>query len=151
MKRRLSAMGLLSVCFMSWGCSPPKPVEFSSPPLRRQTPPPLVAPQKLPIVSYEYQGDRYRDPFIPLGGRAAGTGRGELIIPQLGALALKGIIADQQKKVALIVGGGGVFVLKDGKLYDNRNRLIRGISGVVKDRSVILTGPDRTVRELALK
>ncbi|MBI3292994.1 MAG: hypothetical protein HYZ73_09360 [Elusimicrobia bacterium] len=142
----------LCLLLLGGGCSQPKPAEPSNTrTVRRATPPPLISIPKPTEVRYDYHGDSRRDPFIPLTGRVAGSGRGELVVPQLGALTLKGIVGDKHKRVALLVGGGGVFVLKDGKLYDNRNRLIHGISGTVKERSVVLTGPDRTVKELAFR
>ncbi|MFH1368252.1 MAG: hypothetical protein ABII64_03900 [Elusimicrobiota bacterium] len=118
-------------------------------------PPPVVtmpvyekkAPQK-----YAYRGDRYRDPFISL----TGPGRrflesDEVTAPNIGSLSLKGIISEGKTKIALITGDGTTFVLKDSRLYDNRQRLIRGISGAIKKDSVIMIAPEGSVKELKLR
>ena len=95
---------------------------------------------------YRYQGDRYRDPFIPLIGDA----RTDLYDrpPQVASLVLKGIVEDERGRMALLTSGLASYVLRGGRLYDGRNKVVKTISGVVKSRSVILIGSDRTVREL---
>ena len=71
--------------------------------------------------------------------------------PQITSLELKGIIEDAQGRLALLTSGVNSYLLKGGRLYDGRNHMMRGISGVVKQSSVILIGSDHTVRELQLK
>ncbi|OGR91635.1 MAG: hypothetical protein A2992_02155 [Elusimicrobia bacterium RIFCSPLOWO2_01_FULL_59_12] len=105
--------------------------------------PPVPTPE---YQRYAYQGDRYRDPFVPLAGefRDQGTDRP----PQISSLLLKGIIQDGKSRMALLTTGVSSYILRGGRLYDGRNHLMKGISGIVKSNSVVLMGSDRTVREL---
>ena len=50
--------------------------------------------------------------------------------------------------MALLTSGVSSYILRGGRLYDGRNHLMKGISGVIKPNSVVLMGSDRTVREL---
>jgi hypothetical protein len=95
---------------------------------------------------YTYYGDRYRDPFIPLTGeyREQGTDRP----PQIASLILKGIVQDEKGRIALLTSGVSSYILRGGRLYDGRNHLMKGISGIIKTNSVVLMGSDRTVKEL---
>jgi hypothetical protein len=104
------------------------------------------------VPRYVYKGDKYRDPFIPLTGSGFSSINSDAVpTPNIGSLSLKGIVDDGNKRMAVITGGGITFVLKDGRLFDNRNRQIRGISGYIKKNSVILIGADRTSKELNLR
>lgn len=106
-----------------------------------------------PVSSaYLYKGDRFRDPFIPLtGGGIIITNSDEVQVPNIGSLALKGILDDGRKKMAIITGGGMSYFLKDSKLYDNKSRLIKGITGAIKKESVLMIAPDKTTKELFLR
>lgn len=127
------------------------------------TPAALNAAAKTPIPSpsapakegpfyqkYNYYGDRYRDPFIPLIGQSFSDQFADRP-PQIASLMLKGIIEDSNGRAALLTSGVSSYVLKGGRLYDGRNHMMRGISGVVKTNSVILIGSDHTVREIHVK
>jgi hypothetical protein len=109
-----------------------------------------VTMQTAAYQSYNYLGDRYRDPFIPLVGQALSDQSSDRP-PQITSLELKGIIEDAKGRLALLTSGVSSYLLKGGRLYDGRNHMMRGISGVVKPSSVILIGSDHTVRELQLK
>lgn len=108
------------------------------------------ATPKPEYLNYTFYADRYRDPFIPL----IGEGRGDQGIdpaPQIAALALKGIVSDANGRMALLTSGVNSYILRGGRLYDGRNRMVKKISGVIKAESVVLIGSDRTVRELRQK
>jgi hypothetical protein len=111
----------------------------------------LTAPEPAkPVPAYQlysYYGDRYRDPFISLTGEAH-VDQGADHPPQITSLLLKGIIQDSRGRVALLTSGASSYILRGGRLYDGRNHLMKGISGIVKMNTVILMGSDRTVREL---
>jgi hypothetical protein len=96
---------------------------------------------------YSYYGDRYRDPFIALTGEFR-QDQGADRPPQISTLSLKGILQDEKGRVALLTSGVNSYVLRGGRLYDGRNHLMKGISGIVKSNSVILMGSDHTIREL---
>lgn len=98
--------------------------------------------------TYTYYGERYRDPFIPLIGDARGGGDDRP--PQIQSLVLKGIVQDSKGRMALLTSGISSFILRGGRLYDVRNKMVKKISGVIKAESVVLIGSDRSVRELRL-
>lgn len=107
--------------------------------------------KKVPIPAYKtysYYGDRFRDPFIPLVGD--GRGSGDDRPPQIQSLILKGIVQDSKGRMALLTSGVSSFILRGGRLYDVRNKMVKNISGVIKAESVVLIGSDRSVKELRL-
>lgn len=118
--------------------------------------PPVInfnaAPAAHEVQRYAYAGDRNRDPFHPLSldGTSAGP-VGDVVVPPVGSLVLKGIMADGKQKIAIISGGGISYVLKGKYLYDNRQRIVNGITGVIKDESVIIIAPDKTTKEIRLR
>ncbi len=97
--------------------------------------------------TYTYYGDRYRDPFIALNGDYRND-QGADRPPQISTLLLKGIVQDDKGRVALLTSGISSYILRGGRLYDGRNHVMKGISGVIKMNSVVLMGSDRTVKEL---
>ena len=101
---------------------------------------------------YIYKGDRFRDPFIPLtdSGYIA-SASDSLTTPSVGSLSLKGIVNDGSKRIAIISGGGTAYILRDGKLFDSKNRQIKNMYGTIKKDSVVLTGADKTSKELSLR
>ena len=110
--------------------------------------------KKKEIPRYSYKGDKFRDPFIALNGEgmsASASLSEEVTIPNIGGLTLKGIFDDGKIKMALISGGGINYILKGSHLYDSRQRLVRGISGIIKKDSVIMIAPDKNTKELKLK
>ncbi len=100
--------------------------------------------------TYTYYADRYRDPFIPLTGEFR-TDQSLDRPPQIASLALKGIVQDSRGRMALLTSGVNSYILKGGRLYDGRNRMVKKIAGVIKTESVVLIGADRTVREIRTK
>ena len=117
-------------------------------PVLQIAPPTSVANAAVPSYkTYTYYGDRYRDPFIPLTGITSMDQTTDRP-PQISSLLLKGIIQDAKGRMALLTSGVSSYILKGGRLYDGRNHMMKGISGVIKSSSVILIGSDRTVREL---
>jgi len=113
----------------------------------------LTVYKKKETTHYNYRGDKFRDPFVPLNGEGFNTSSlsDEVAVPNLASLSLKGIFDDGKIKMALISGGGVNYILKGTHLYDNRQRLVRGISGVIKSESVLMIAPDKTTKEIKLK
>lgn len=124
-------------------------------PLMKAKPPVInfnAAPATQDAPRYTYAGDRNRDPFQPLSlDGSSPSPVGDVVVPPVGSLVLKGIMADGKQKIAIISGGGISYVLKGKYLYDNRQRLVSGITGVIKDESVIIIAPDKTTKELRLR
>lgn len=110
---------------------------------------------------YIYEGLSYRDPFIPISpekiAKASLISKGEAKIPSLGILQLKGFIVDRLEEVALFSSPYGSYILYNGKLYDNQNRLVKGFSGKIvfdKDKKnpkgVILVDEKNEYKEYVL-
>jgi hypothetical protein len=133
---------------------PPGPVAAVSTPVANARPGASTLSTQTPAsaepsyMSYRYEGDRYRDPFIPLNG--VGSDSGNDHAPQISSLILKGIIQDDKGRVAIMSSGVSSYILRAGRLYDGRNRPVKGISGVIKAQSVVLVGSDRVVKEFTL-
>ena len=154
---RLKA-GLLLSLFLA-GCSGKN--EYKS--LAELVPSPTQRPlnlqpeTKMETPRYFYPFSSKRDPFSPLvggasyaGGNASG-GQG-MAGGELTNLELKGILKDRKGKVALIAASDGEpFVLRSGRIYDRKNRIVSGVSGIIKENSVILISQNRTVTELSLR
>ncbi len=100
--------------------------------------------------SYVYYGDRYRDPFIALNNDIRNDQSNERP-PQTSSLVLKGIVQDAKGRMALLTTGVNSYILRGGRLYDGRNRMVKKIAGVIKTESVVIIGADRTVVELKTK
>lgn len=145
-KRSLPALAVFS---MLCGLTPvhgaqPAPGAPASP-ANKPAPPPLPA-----YARYQFYADRYRDPFIPLVGEIQSDQMADRA-PQIGSLLLKGIVQDTKGRMALLNSGVSSYILRAGRLYNSRNRLVKGVSGVIKADSVLIIGADRTVRELRVR
>ena len=101
--------------------------------------------------NYTYFGDRFRDPFVPLNGDLRMDQSALDRPPQVASLILKGIVQDSKGRMALLTSGVNSYILKGGRLYDGRNRMVKKIAGVIKTDSVVIIGADRTVREIKTK
>ncbi len=100
--------------------------------------------------SYTYYGEKYRDPFIPLLGDSRPDTSNDRP-PAIASLTLKGIVQDANGRMALLSSGVASYILRGGRMYDGRNRMVKKISGVIKADSVVIIGSDRTIREIRTK
>jgi len=91
-------------------------------------------------ISTLYTGDRVRDPFLSsaMGGGSSrkpaekGEG-GEPEVVDIHALTLRGIMKDSAKDYALFSAeSGSSYLLRDGKLFDERNKRVPGVTGKIK-------------------
>jgi len=112
---------------------------------------PVTTPSSPSYKNYTYFGDRYRDPFIPLNGDVRTDQDALDRPPPLASLVLKGIVQDAKGRMALLSGGVNSYILRGGRLYDSRNKMVKKVAGVIKTDSVVIIGADRTVRELKTK
>lgn len=117
--------------------------------------PPVITPrpprEKKETLKYAYAGEKFRDPFVALMSETTQTNANSAAAPSLGALTLKGIFDDGRQMVAMISGNGSTYFLRDKRLYDNRQRMIRGYTGIIRTDSVLMIAPDRTTKELKLR
>ncbi|MBI5573263.1 MAG: hypothetical protein HY919_01750 [Elusimicrobia bacterium] len=112
-----------------------------------------------PPPKYTYKGGSYRDPLIP-GGVAssyssssiAGEGGETMTSEKMATIQLKGIFRDEKTGNIAIVAesSGGSYILKNGKLYDKKNKIVKGVAGVIGKNSVTLFSNDTKI-ELKLK
>lgn len=151
MKKTLFA--IIIAAFFAASCGRPGPSGPVAPQAKQFAPKPVAAVyQKKEPPVYKYSGDRYRDPFTPLVGQGAYFSENdESATPSIASLTLKGIIGEGKSKIALISGAGSTYILKNSRLYDNRQRQIKGITGAIKTDSVVIIAPDKTVKELRLR
>lgn len=112
---------------------------------------------------YTYEGLSYRDPFLPLSGEKIAKAKlaqqdKNATVPSLGTLQLKGFIIDKHDRIALFSSPYGSYILVNGKLYDNLNRLVKGVSGEIifdlqtkQPKNVILVTENNEYKEYKLK
>jgi len=147
-------LGSLSFCSMAaMGASPGlnPGLQMALPPSKPMSAAVISSGTTSSYKNYTYYGDHYRDPFIPLNGDIRSDLQALDRPPQLASLVLKGIVQDAKGRMALLTSGVNSYILKGGRLYDGRNRMVKKIAGVIKTDSVVLIGADRTVRELKTK
>ncbi|MCS7231943.1 MAG: hypothetical protein RMJ67_07395 [Elusimicrobiota bacterium] len=117
--------------------------------------------QSIKPSRYFYEGLSYRDPFVPVSpekiAKANFAISGEAKIPSLGVLQLKGFIVDKIDQIALFSSPYGSYILYNGKLYDNHNRLVKGFSGKIifnketrQPKGVILIDDNNEYKEFVL-
>jgi hypothetical protein len=110
-------------------------------------------------VSSLYTGDRVRDPFLPSAMGAASARRvddtkaGGPEVVDIHGMSLHGIMRDSRTDYALFSAeGGGTYFLRDGKLYNERSKLVHGITGRIraKQKTVELVTADKDVQVFRL-
>lgn len=110
-------------------------------------------------VSSIYTGDRVRDPFLPAAMGGARTVRVEDAkaegpeVVDIHGMTLRGIMKDAKIDYALFTSEGGVtYLLRGGKLYNERNKPVPGITGAIrlKQKTVELITPDKDVQVFRL-
>ncbi|MHB2026079.1 MAG: tetratricopeptide repeat protein [Elusimicrobiota bacterium] len=84
-----------------------------------------------------YTGDRYRDPFEPLAGGE--SKKGKRFSPKdfnIHHLVLNGIMNDERSSYALFTDDvyGVSFMLRQGRLYNDKGKVVPGIWGTVNER-----------------
>lgn len=110
-----------------------------------------------PKKKYTYAGNKYRDPLIPAGASYSGASGAEeatevMTTDKLSTLQLKGILRDEKTgSIAVIAdNSGNSYILKKGKVYNKKYKVVQGVAGVVGDKLVTLFS-DNTKIELKLK
>lgn len=113
-------------------------IAFSAPERAR-----AAAPEPLPIgmstqtVSTIYTGDRVRDPFLPAAmgvtSRRVEENPDGPVAVDIHGLTLKGLLKDNANDFALFSSdSGGSYMLRAGRLYNERGKPVPGISGRIK-------------------
>ncbi len=105
-------------------------------------------------MRYEYKGGKYRNPLLSLTVKGeAIEGISEMTGANLSTLTLRGIIKDSQKgRLALIDDvSGSSYIVKGKKLINQRGRRVKGVVGIIKEKSVVLMTSDKGIKELKMK
>lgn len=116
----------------------------------------VSSPPAVPV--YEYGGDRFRDPFVPLVGNTNGgfdTPRppSDPTSPfnPVGA-ELKGVLKTTTGRWAIIRTSDGVtYLVQNGKVFDPKRKVVEGFQGIVKEKTVVILGPKNQEVEVRLK
>ncbi len=111
-----------------------------------------------PAPKYTYKGNIYRDPLIPAGGAhyssvgIAGESGETMTGEKMATLQLKGIFRDEKVGNIAIISetSGDSYILKNGKLYNRKNKIVRGVAGIIGKNSATLFSNDIKI-ELKLK
>lgn len=115
--------------------------------------------QSTMTVASLYTGDRVRDPFMP----ASTGGRGAVRVEEkedvgpptadIHALTLRGLLKDASADYALFAAETGeVFMLKAGRLYNERNKAVPGVTGRInlRQKRVELMTADKDVQTFVI-
>ena len=112
--------------------------------------------QSTATVASIYTGDRVRDPFMAasMGGGPARAPKAEKDGEEqqavdIHALVLRGIMKDTKTDYALFSAeSGNTYMLRDGKLWDDRRKRVPGVTGKIKlkQKTVELMTPDKDVQ-----
>jgi hypothetical protein len=126
--------------------------------LKAQNPAADVAASTKPALGeapdYQYQATRARDPFVPLTGPGimdtALYASDEEFNPE--AMELKGLLRTPTGRLALLrSSGGNAYLVKDGKILNYKRKPVVGYVGIVKEKSLVMIGPNNQVTELKWK
>ncbi|MDX6770448.1 MAG: hypothetical protein SF051_13010 [Elusimicrobiota bacterium] len=110
-------------------------------------------------VASLYTGDRGRDPFLPASSGGRAPARVDLDAPQgpptadIHALTLRGILKDRSADFAIFAAESGeTFMLRAGRLYNERNKPVPGITGRInlKQKRVELMTADKDVQTFVI-
>ena len=87
-------------------------------------------------VSTLYTGDKVRDPFLSPavgGGASRPRDRNVPYVVDIHALELRGIMKDGKSDFAIFsTDVGGRLILRGRRLYDDHNKVVPGITGLIK-------------------
>lgn len=155
----LSGFWLVGSCFLLFSSCSKESDDL--PPIPPDLPPAVVQieEKKEEPPKYTYKFAARRDPFYPLAGLAGVAGEftnpfadSEINPDQtFFGLELRGIFQDRSGKIGIIRSQEGeTYTLKSGKIYDRRNRMISGVSGIFKENSIVLISKNKTRKELPL-
>jgi hypothetical protein len=87
-------------------------------------------------VSTLYTGDKVRDPFLPPsvgGGASRPRDKNTPYVVDIHSLELRGIMKDGTSDFAIFsTDVGGRLILRGRRLYDDHNKVVPGITGLIK-------------------
>ena len=107
---------------------------------------PAVSASTAATVAGLYDVERMRDPFARWGAGHGGARSFSLENFSIHKLSLRGVMKDAASQFALFADQetGASFLLRQGRLYDERGKIVPGVGGVlnVKRKTATLTSTD---------
>lgn len=97
---------------------------------------------------YVYSGDRYRDPFTPLGQSGSSYQADVVFDPQ--RATIKALVYGSKSRSAVLSLGSASYYVRGEQIYDVMGRVVEGYSAKVMPNKVILRGEAENVYELKL-
>jgi hypothetical protein len=113
-----------------------------------------VAEPVEPVYTYREQR---RDPFRPLMGQGLSgfgeEGNREPGIFDTASVELKGILKTKTGRWAILrtTAGEDSYLAQNGKIHDSKRKIVEGYVGIVKEKSLVIIGPNNQVTELMLE
>ncbi len=98
-----------------------------------------------------------RDPFVPLAGASVTSDTGFAPDKETGAfnpsnVELKGILRSRTGRWAVLMGNtGDRYIVENGKIHDAKRKPVEGFVGIIKEKTLVLIGPNNQVTELKMK
>ncbi len=99
-----------------------------------------------------------RDPFVPLIGgslsiqTSVSSPEKEPGLFNPSTIDLKGIIRTRTGRWAVLMSStGDRFLVENGKIRDSKRKPVQGYVGIIKEKSLVLIGPNNQVTELKMK
>ncbi|NNN07193.1 MAG: hypothetical protein HKL90_14970 [Elusimicrobia bacterium] len=119
--------------------------------------PALPMPPALALSTYTvstlYTGDQVRDPFLPPSASPHKRAGGSPDVVDIHSVQLRGILKDEKTDYAVFTNDfGATLILRGGRLYDERSRVVPGITGRIKPKQkwVELMTADKDVQPFHL-
>jgi hypothetical protein len=67
-------------------------------------------------------------------------------------MELKGILRSRTGRWAMMTGASGErYVVENGKIHDAKKKPVEGYVGIIKEKTLVIIGPNNQVTELKLK
>jgi hypothetical protein len=153
MSRHPINLGLILLLVGLWGCGTEAPTT-QAPPIPKpqedsfaKEPQVLQEDEEIPI--YVYEGDRFRDPFMPVG-QVTSYQPDAVFDPQRAEVTAI-IFGRSYRSAVLRIGGAGSYFVKSGKIFDIMGKTIDNYRARVLVDRVIITGEAEEIFELKIR
>lgn len=112
----------------------------------------IEEPEEIEVPDFEYKGSSYRSPFSKESKqpqRAEGESQDlPSINPEM--LTVSGIVEESKTKYGLLSGSEGFFMVKNGRIYNEDNKEIPGVSAVINENEIVIITDADTTYELPI-
>lgn len=132
--------------FILASCGGQEYVPPSRLPRKREAAPPPEIPE---MLSYTYPGGSNRDPFRRSAARRPLPTDAEVMpIADFSGLQVTGLISGPLGNFALISGQAENYLARSGRLFNDDDQEVPGVSVVFRDEVIILISEDNEIYEL---